>query len=414
MCDVMRDVVCDVSPRRVSTLGDRAQRVVSRGLVAAACLFAVLMSGTTLSGAEPAAPGKTSWASFRNGNEQRGVAGSPLPEKLELLWEYKTEFGVSGTAAIVGDDVYVPTIDGVLLCLNRTDGKKRWAYRSIDSDDPDDFAPGFKAAPLVTEKLVLLGDEDGFFHAVDRATGKKAWKFETEAEVAGGASHVGDKVIFGSHDSFLYCLKVDDGALVWKFQTEDRVNCAPAISGNHTFISGCDEHLRVINIVSGEQEADIPLGSFLIASPALWDDMLYVGTYSSEVVALNWKSREFLWRFRDPAKEFPYHGSAAVTEQLVIVGGRDKQLHCLDRRTGDELWKFPTRAGIDSSPAVVDRRVFFGSNDGNVYGLDIETGKQVWKFAAGRDVTAGPAIGENCLVIGCEGNRGKIYCFGAK
>ena len=359
-------------------------------------------------------PTQTSWASFRHGPQQRGVAGSNLTHDLELLWEYPTEFGVSGTAAIVGERVYVPTIDGELLCFNKSDGELIWRYRSIESDNPDDFSPGFKASPLVTESLALIGDEDGVFHAVNLESGKKAWTYTTGAEIAGGANPYKDKVIFGSHDSFLYCLNMADGSLAWKFQTEDRVNCAPAIADGHTFISGCDEHLRVISIEDGKQQADIPLNSFLIASPALWDDTLYVGTYASEVVAIDWKKTEFSWRYKQEDKDFPYHSSAALTEKYVVVGGKDKNLHCIDRKTGDVVWTFPTKAAIDSSPAIVDERVFFGSADGKLYGVNLNTGEEVYSFTAGRDITAGPAIGENVLVVGSEGNRGKIFCFGEK
>lgn len=391
----------------------------SRYLVICLIVSLVSFTGGTSSRAdetppEVTKPSKTSWSSFRNGAQQRGVAGSTLPEKLELLWTYSTEFGVFGTAAIVGSHVYVPTIDGLLLCLNRDTGSLIWKYRSIESEDPKAFAPGFKAAPLITDELAMVGDEDGVFHAVDRKTGKKVWSFASEAEIAGGANLAGDKVIFGSHDSHLYCLNLSDGKLNWKFQTQDRVNCAPAIADGHTFISGCDEHLRVISVDEGKQIADIPLNSFLIASPAVWDNILYVGTYSSEVVALDWKTTEYEWKYRNGDKEFPYHSSAAITEKHLIVGGRDKELHCVDRVTGKEIWKFRTRAGIDSSPAIVGDRVFFGSSDGNLYGVNIATGKEVFKYNAGRDITAGPAIGENVLVVGAEGNRGKIFCFGKK
>ena len=164
---------------------------------------------------------RSSWNSFRNGNQQLGVATGTLGQKLQLLWKYKTIDGVVTTCAIVGDHVFVPGLSGTLTCLERATGKVVWKYRSIESNDPDEFAPGFKAGPTITKTLVLLGDEDGLFHAVDRRTGKKKWIFRTEAEIAGGASVVGDHVIFGSHDSNLFCLKIADGSVVWKFQTED-------------------------------------------------------------------------------------------------------------------------------------------------------------------------------------------------
>ena len=358
-------------------------------------------------------PGPTSWASFRNGPRQLGVAGSTLPDSLELLWKFPVEYGVVTSAAIVGGHVYVGAMSGDFYCLAKSTGDVVWQYRSTEEDD-DNAAPGFKAPPTVTVDAVYVGDDFGGVHAIERATGKKRWTLQTDAEIAGGAAVVGENVIVGSHDSNLYCLSAADGSVVWKFPTLDRINCSPAVAENFTFVAGCDEHLRVINLETAEQKSDIPLGSYLIASPAVLGDMLYVGTYTSEVVAINWKSEEIVWKYSDPTREQPYHASAAVTDKHVIAGGRDKQLHCIDRATGEGVWKFPTRAKIDSSPVIVGNRVFFGSSDRNVYGVNIETGEEAWKFNTGGDVTAAPAVGENVLVIGTEGNPAFVFCFGEK
>lgn len=356
--------------------------------------------------------GPESWASFRNGNAQLGVAHTTLPEELELLWKQPLEYGIIATPAIAGGRVYVGALSGFLSCFDLRSGELLWKYRSIDDPDPDTFAPGFSGPPRVTDELVFGGDEDGVFHAIDRGTGKRRWKIETGAEINGCPAIIDDKVIVASFDSFLYCLNQADGAEVWRFQTEDRINCSIAISGDSTFIAGCDEHLRVIDITTGEQHGDVPLGSPLIASPAVMGDVLYVGTHASEVVAVNWRTQELVWSYLDPKRQQPYHASAAVTDELVLVGGHDKQMHCLDRQSGEQLWSFPTRAQINSSPAVVGNRVFFGSNDGNVYGLNLTDGTEVWKYNVGQDIMAGPAIGEECLVFGSDGTNASVFCFG--
>lgn len=365
---------------------------------------------------DPQAFGTGAWTSFRNGPQLRGIAGSSLPAQLDLLWQIPVTDGVTATAAIVGDHVYAGTFGGELLCLKRRTGEKVWTYLSKPRDKPNAFLPAFKASPTVTEDSLYLGDEDGVFHAVDRETGESRWRFQTQGEIISSATIVGENILFGSYDNSLYCLTKSDGTQVWKFETDGYVNCTPAVAGNLTFVTGCDEHLRAIDISTGKQVFDMPLATYLIASPAVVPDenMLYVGTYASEVIAVNLKDQQVTWRYKDGEREFPYHSSAAVTERYVVVGGRDKQVHCIDRQSGEGIWKFATRARVDSSPVIVGERVFIGSGDGNVYGFELASGKPTWKHNLGKPITASPAVGEGCLVIGTEAADGLLCCFGAK
>lgn len=381
----------------------------------AAAVGTALIPQLARGGPQPAVASRTAWPSFRNGNQLQGVAGSPLPPSLELLWKVPVDDGVTATAAIVGDRVYAGTFGGELICFDRATGDRVWTYLSAEKKKPSDFIPGFQSSPTVTGDLVVIGDEDGVFHAVERSTGRQRWKYETLAEIISSAAVVGDRIIFGSYDATLYCLNAADGSEFWKFETADRINGSPAVAGDLTFVTGCDTHLRAISISTGREEFDMPLERFLIASPAVYDGMLYVGSHESEFLAIEIARQEIVWKFSNERSELPIHSSAAVTEDVVLFGGQDKQLHCLDRKTGQEQWAFTTRGQINSSPVIVDgERVFFGSNDGNLYEVGLSDGKQRWKQKLGRSVTASPAVGEGCLVIGAEGTEGEIHCFGAR
>ena len=352
------------------------------------------------------------WVSFRNGNSLHGVASSDLPRDLKELWSYETKDGIPGTPAISQGRVYCGALDGFVVCLDLKTGKELWKYRSIDDPDPKKFAPGFKAAPLVTEDAVCIGDEDGVFHCIDRKAGKSRWRFETFGEIVSSASRIDDRLIFGSYDNSLYCLDLTTGKKIWSFETEGYVNCSPAIINGFTFVTGCDEQLRVVDVQTGKQIKQMPLNTYLIASPAIMGDILYVGTYASEVIAVNWKTLKVEWRYKSVVGDFPYHSSAALTSDYVIVGGRDKRLHCIDRQTGKEVWTFATRGKVDSSPVLVKDRLYVGSDDGHVYGIELKTGKEFWKSKIGRKVPGSAAVGENRLVIGSAERGGKIYCFG--
>ena len=355
------------------------------------------------------APGKSSWASFRATPDQRGISRAVLADQPTLKWELASQDGWVAAVAIVGDFVYAPALAGNLHCLNLKTGEEIWKYRSIEDPDPKKFAPGFKAAPLVTATMIYIGDEDGVLHAIDRTSGKKVWVFASDAEIAGCVAQYEDKLLLASHDSYLYCLN-PDGTEVWKFQTNDRINCSPAIEGSYTFLAGCDEHLRIIDLQTGKEFRDMPLESFLIASPAVVGDLLYVGTHTGEIVCVDWRKGEFVWRYAGPRK-MPFHASPAVTDELVIVGGHDKNIHAVNRTTGEGKWMFATRARIECSAAVVDKRLFVGSGDGNLYGIDLQTGTETWKYNAGRPINAGIAIGEGHLVVGEDQQNGRLLCF---
>lgn len=386
-----------------------------RGFITAVVLGLVALSGSLI--AEPsAAKKKNSWASFRNGHEQRGVADQPLPKKLELLWKHEAGETITATAAIAEGRVYVGTLKGEVLCLDLKNGERLWTYHSVEIVDENTFAPGFLAAATVTADSVYIGDEDGVFHAISRSDGKERWKFTTDAQVAGGAAVVGKNVIFGSHDGKLYCVNTTNGNEVWSVATADRVNCSVAVVGNYTFTSGCDGLLRVIDITTGQENEKLQqqLGSHVIASPAVMGDLLYVGNYDGDFLAIDWKHGERVWTYQGSRGQKEYDSSAAVTDDVVVVGNDDKRLHCLDRKTGKARWTFPTGSAIDGSPVIAGDRVFFGSGDGKLYGANLADGKEVFRFVSGRPFSASPAVAEGHLVIGSESSKGYIYCFGAK
>jgi outer membrane protein assembly factor BamB len=175
-------------------------------------------------------------------------------------------------------------------------------------------------------------------------------------------------------------------------------------------IAGCDEFLRAVRISDGQQVFQFSSGAYTGASPALMDGAAFYGTFENEVLSVNLSTRRLRWRYRNPQRQFPFYSSAGAVEGRIVLGGRDKYVHCIDARTGRALWTFATKARVESSPALASGRVFIGSNDGHFYVLDFYTGAKLWEFEAGSALSASPAIASGRIVIGS--NDGKLYCFG--
>jgi outer membrane protein assembly factor BamB len=140
-------------------------------------------------------------------------------------------------------------------------------------------------------------------------------------------------------------------------------------------------------------------------------DWAYFGTFDNQVLGMDLKGRKIGWRYEHPERKFPFYSSAAITDGRIILGGRDKMIHCLNAANGKAVWTFATGARVESSPAVAGGRVYFGSNDGKFYVLDAANGAKLWEFTAGAPLSASPSIAGGRIVIGSQ--DGRIYCFGA-
>jgi outer membrane protein assembly factor BamB len=343
----------------------------------------------------------TDWPMFRGNPQLTGVAGSNLPANPKLRWKSELPDEVESSAAISNSTVYVGCYDGFLYALDLATGKTKWKYQATES---------IRSSPCVAGGYVYFGDTGGVFHAVEVAGGKVKWKFRTEGEIISSANHVDGKLLFGSYDGYLYCLSAGDGRLLWKRETEGRIHGTSGVVGERVLVAGCDEELHIFRLNDGVSMGTVDMGSFSGASAAIHGPRVYVGTFNNQVIAVDWKNNRIDWTYQHPEREFPFYASAAVTDKLVVIGGRDKLVHALEADTGKPRWTFATKDKIDASPVIVGERAFIGSIDGNLYGLDLTGGKEVWRFEAGSSFIASPAAGEGVLVVGTE--DGVIYCFG--
>ena len=344
------------------------------------------------------------WLSFRGNPQLTGVATGELPENLELIWAFEAEDGVESTAAIAAGTVYVGSLDGYLYAIDLENGQLRWKYQASGE---------VKSSPTVFSNVVYFGDGMGVFHAVETQTGEARWTFETEAEIISSANVAQNRLLFGSYDQYLYCLSTKDGSLIWKFETEGYVHGTPAIVNGTVVISGCDSYLRLVNIADGGEQQKVGLGDYVAASPTILNNRAYAGTYGNQVLCIGLdRSAEILWQHEHPDRQFPFYASAAVTADIVVIGGRDKMVHALKPETGQPLWTYFAKSRVDSSPVIVGARVFFGTMGGALVALNLNSGEKVWEFVIGASIIASPSVVAGKLVIGAD--DGRIYCFGEK
>lgn len=346
------------------------------------------------------------WPLFRGDEAGAGAVKDDLPNEIDLLWEKRfdeTEF-LKGPICVDGT-IYIGDADGVVRSISLADGKLNWEKK---------FDTFLLATPSYKDGVLYVGDIDGVLRTLDAKTGDVKWQFTANAELETGPNFYGSNLLLTSHDGALYAIDSETGKEQWRHETEAPIQCGATLAGKLTFLAGCDEFLHVIDVEKGQPaEEPLPLFAPTGSTPSVSRGVVYVPTYSGEILAYDPKKREPLWRFSDPdlAEEFK-RVSVAVGDKLVVAASRNKRLFALDAATGEVKWKETLRKRSDASPIIAGKSVFVAAADGRIMRFDLHTGKQTWMMEVKPSIEASPAVADGKLIVASR--RGVVYCFGEK
>jgi outer membrane protein assembly factor BamB len=160
------------------------------------------------------------------------LADGKEPSKLEL------DAQVITSVATFGNMVYAVNYANQLVAAPARGTKPEWVHEA-----PDD---AFASAPGVDEQRVYVGSRDQHLHAIDRLSGKPAWKFKTGGDVASAPLVFDDAVVFGSADGRLYAVAKDDGKELWRVELGEELQAAAAFADGRLVVAGADGTLFVI------------------------------------------------------------------------------------------------------------------------------------------------------------------------
>lgn len=364
----------------------------------------LLCASAGAQGADP--PGRTAWPIFRGDAGLSGVAATELPRELELHWTYEAGGPITSSPVLSGGLVYFGSDDQKLHAVDAATGVGKWSFETQDF---------IEAPPFVAFGKVFIGSNDTHLYALDAATGELRWKKATGDKILASANAVelaaGPAIVIGSYDASLYCFDAKTGEQRWVYTTDNYINGTAAIHAGRAIFGGCDAILHVVDLVKGERASALELGGdcHIAGSIAFVDGRAYFGHYGNAFVCVDVAKNEVVWSYTSQDQAF--FSSPAITQDRVVFGGRDRNLHCVKRDTGEAIWKFKTRRKVDSSPVVAGDKVIFGSGDGRLYLLALADGAELWSQDLGQPILSSPAVVAGKVYVGA--NDGLLYCFGA-
>jgi outer membrane protein assembly factor BamB len=200
----------------------------------------------------------------------------------------------------------------------------------------------------------------------------------------------------------------------WQFQVGDWVWSSPAVAGGLVYIGGRIEsggmygRLCAVDEVSGKLVWEQQTGYEVNCPPTVAFNRVYV-LFGQTVSAFDARTGEPVWR--RPTKGVGT-SSPTIFNDLVIVGCLDEHVYCLEARTGGRRWARRTGSAIYSSPIIWDGLVYVGSGDKKLYALDLQTSDVRWAFETGDEVSSSPTVFGDVVYVGSR--DGNVYAIDQK
>ncbi len=351
------------------------------------------------------------WLTF--GGDFANQRHSPLteitPENVGNLvpqWTFQTNtLAAFETTTLVRDNVlYVTGPSNTAWAIDARSGREIWSYRR---ELPLELTA---CCGLVNKGFAMLGDKlylatlDAHLLALDMSTGAVVWDATMEDYQIGYASTIAPlavdgKIIVGVAGGefgirgFIDAYDAESGELVWRFYTVP----GPGEPGNETWAGDSWQTGGASVWVTGAYDPELNLLYYGIGNPGPdYNGAVREGDnlYSASLVALDAGTGELSWHYQFTphdvhdwdATEVPVLADIEIdgrTRQVVMFANRNGFYYTLDRANGELILAEPfvrttwaTEIGADGRPVLLPGHV--PDEEGEVTCPDLSGGTNFW------------------------------------
>jgi outer membrane protein assembly factor BamB len=252
-----------------------------------------------------------------------------------VLWRRDVPGGkMAASPAVVGDDLVVHGMDGVVRVLDRRTGRPRFTYR---------IGSPIESSPLVRDRIDYFGAWNGNVYALDLRTRKLRWVYRSGYKITSSAALAGRTLYIGDYGGRLLALAPGSGRLRWSAGVNGRIYGTPAVWAGRVFVPSSNGGSLTAFTTRGRYAWRVHTGSYVYSSPAVWAARVFFGSY-------------------------------------------DGRLYCVSAWSGRVGWSVQTGGAVSGAPAVVDGVVYAGSFAHRIVGADARTGRVLLRFPHGEYV----------------------------
>jgi alcohol dehydrogenase (cytochrome c) len=298
-------------------------------------------------------------------------------KNLELQWVFQAKSleKFEATPLVVDGILYTVQAPNDVVAIDAVTGRVFWVYEYAPSPEARVCCGRVNRGLAILGDTLFMGTIDGHLLAIDAKSGKPVWNVTVaRAEAGYSVMHaplvVKDKVIVGTAGGefgirgFLAAYDAKTGKEVWKFHAIP----GPGEPGHETWAGDSWMHGGASIWVTGSYDPQLNLTYWGIGNPGPdWNSDVRIGTnlYSDSVVALDADTGKLKWYFQfSPHDDFDYDSVQVPVladmewkgkmRRVMLWANRNGFYYVLDRTTGEFLQgkpfsKVTWATGLDDS-----------------------------------------------------------------
>ncbi|MFV2052307.1 PQQ-binding-like beta-propeller repeat protein [Aliiroseovarius sp. YM-037] len=371
----------------------------------------------------------------RYGNPTHRITHPALGANLTPVWSADIGAGDGRKHRITADPVIS---DNRVFAMDArsqvsafsTQGARLWTADLTPGFDRNEDATGGGLA--VSGNTLYATTGFGTLSAIDVATGGIRWTQRVDAPTTGAPTVVGDLVYVVSRDGRAWAVDIEEGRVQWEL---------PGVPSESVMVGGAGpavtDKIAIFPFGSGDMVASFPRGGVRLwaaslagqrrgrayaavtdvtGDPVVDGDVVYAGSSSGRLAALNTRSGDRIWTATEGALSpvWPAGGS-------VFLVSDQAELLRLDAETGERIWgvdlpyfekeRLRRRKGVFAhyGPILAGGRLIVASSDGQIRSYSPTDGSLLSSVAISGGATTNPAVVNGTLYI--VSSNGKLHAF---
>jgi outer membrane protein assembly factor BamB len=300
------------------------------------------------------------------GNPQRtrylpSAAPEPIRPPFVERWGVTGRVLLEFPPVLCGRRIYSLRNDGVLRAIERRTGKVAWRRRvGVLAASAPACGGGRVYATVLRRGRGIAG---GQAIALRSRNGHLVWRVRLGSRTESSPLLTDDRVIFGTEGGDVLALQRRSGRVAWRYRAGAAVKAAVARDGGALFVGDYDGRMHSIALATGRRRWVTNLGGRLYSTPAVAYGRVFVGNVNGSVSAIGERSGRLAWRRR--TKGFVYSAPAVAPVRgrgpTVFVGSYGGTLYAYDARSGRSRWTKTLGGKVSGGITVVGDLVMYAN-----------------------------------------------------